>query len=116
MLWLAIGPSGKGLAEQHPLKPIGVVAAKWSDDFWPIRGDPRANGHWVAAIVWMGTACLLNARRSGRTHCRFTGPYYLAMIAPSLALGIVDAPLYAWLVLAAFILLGDKIIWWSPMD
>jgi hypothetical protein len=35
------------------------------------------------------------------------------MIAPSLALGIVDAPLYAWLVLAAFILLGDKIIWWA---
>jgi len=29
----------------------------------------------------MGTACILNARRCGRTHCRYTGPYYLAMIA-----------------------------------
>jgi hypothetical protein len=61
----------------------------------------------------MGVACLLNARRSGRTHCRYTGPYYLLMIAPTLALGMMDAPLYAWLVLAALVLLGDKIIWWA---
>ena len=53
---------------------------------------------------------LLNARRSGRFHCRFTGPYYLLMIAPTLALGSMDAPLHAWLVLAALVLLGDKII------
>jgi hypothetical protein len=35
------------------------------------------------------------------------------MIAPTLALGIVDASIYAWLVLATLILLGDKIIWWA---
>jgi hypothetical protein len=35
------------------------------------------------------------------------------MIAPTFALGSMDAPLYAWLVLAAFVLLGDKIIWWA---
>jgi len=60
-----------------------------------------------------GTCVLLNARRSGRFHCRFTGPYYLLMIAPTLALGSMDAPLHAWLVLAALVLLGDKIIWWA---
>jgi hypothetical protein len=38
---------------------------------------------------------------------------YLLMIAPTLALGLMDAPLYAWLVLAGFVLLGDKIIWWA---
>jgi hypothetical protein len=32
--------------------------------------------------------------------------------APALALGMMDASLYAWLVLAAFVLLGDKIVWW----
>ncbi len=56
---------------------------------------------------------MLNVKRSGRTHCRFTGPYYLAMIAPALMLGVADAPLYAWLVLAALVLLGDKIVWWA---
>ena len=73
---------------------------------------PLRTAIWVAALAWMGIACLLNARQSGRTHCRFTRPYYLLMIAPTLALGIVHASIYAWLVLAALILLGDKIIWW----
>ena len=63
----------------------------------------------------MGTACILNARRCGRTHCRYTGPYYLAMSAPVLALGsgLVVADIYAWLVLAAVILLGSKLLWWA---
>ena len=39
---------------------------------------------WVIAPLWMGTACILNAKRCGRTHCRYTGPYYLAMILPVL--------------------------------
>ena len=70
---------------------------------------------WVAALSWMGTACLLNARRCNRTHCRYTGPYYLAMIAPVLALGsgLVAAALYVWLVLGCIILLGSKLIWWA---
>jgi hypothetical protein len=70
---------------------------------------------WIGALVWMGAACLLNSRRCGRTHCRYTGPYYLAMIAPVLALGlgIVSAGFYAWLLLAVLILAGSKIIWWA---
>jgi hypothetical protein len=28
---------------------------------------------WVIALGWMGTACMLNARRCNRTHCRYTG-------------------------------------------
>src|SRR5260370_29396307 len=55
---------------------------------------------WTIAIIWMGTACILNARGCGRTHCRYTGPYYLAMIAPVLVLAAssVSAGLYGWLV------------------
>ena len=70
---------------------------------------------WIMALFWMGTACILNARRCGRTHCRYTGPYYLAMIAPVLVLasGIVSADFYAWLVLGVLILAGSKIIWWA---
>ena len=70
---------------------------------------------WIVALAWMGTACILNARRCGRTHCRFTGPYYLAMILPVLAFGegIVPSGFYAWLALGAVILLGSKVIWWA---
>lgn len=78
-------------------------------------GVPARTAIWLAALVWMGTACILNARRSGRTHCRFTGPYYLAMTVPVLVLGsgVATAGLYAWIALAVLILLGDKIIWWA---
>jgi len=70
---------------------------------------------WIIALLWKGTACILNARRCGRTHCRYTGPYYLAMIVPVvvLASGIVSADFYGWLGLGAFILAGSKIIWWA---
>src|SRR6266566_2714395 len=70
---------------------------------------------WIIALAWMGTACLLNALRCGRTHCRYTGPYYLAMIAPVLVLasGPISAGFYAWLGLGLLILAGSKIIWWT---
>lgn len=32
---------------------------------------------WAAAFAIMGTGCLLNARRCGRTHCYLTGPVLL---------------------------------------
>jgi hypothetical protein len=70
---------------------------------------------WIVALIWMGVACILNSRRCGRTHCRYTGPYYLAMIAPVLALasGVVPGGFYTWLALAMLILAGSKIIWWA---
>jgi hypothetical protein len=70
---------------------------------------------WIAALIWMGTACILNARQCGRTPCRYTGPYYLAMIAPVFLLisGIVSANFYGWLALGFVILAGSKIIWWA---
>src|SRR5438128_5507228 len=76
---------------------------------------PVRSAIWIIALLWMGTACILNARRCGRTHCRYTGPYYLAMIAPVLVLtsGIISPGFYGWLGLAVFILAGSKIIWWA---
>ena len=70
---------------------------------------------WIAALIWMGTACILNAHRCGRTHCRYTGPYYLAMSMPVilLATGIVPAGFYSWLVLALLILSGGWFIRWA---
>jgi hypothetical protein len=65
-------------------------------------------------LGWMGAACLLNARRCGRTHCRYTGLFYLVMILPVLAAasGIVSIVPDGWLLLAATIILGSKTIWW----
>lgn len=70
---------------------------------------------WIIALIWMGGACILNARRCGRTHCRYTGPYYLVMIFPVLALGagIFRAGFYEWIALGAFIVAGSKLIWWA---
>ena len=76
---------------------------------------PARAGIWIIALIWMGTACILNSRRCGRTHCRYTGPYYFAMIAPVLALasGVISNDFYAWLSLAVVILGGSMIIWWA---
>jgi hypothetical protein len=70
---------------------------------------------WTIALVWMGVARILNAGWCARTHCRYTGPYYLAMIAPVflLAAGIGSAGFSGWLILGALILAGSKIIWWA---
>ena len=70
---------------------------------------------WVIALLWMGTACILNARRCRRTHCRYTGAYYLAMIVPAALMGarLIPFGLDAWLVLGAAILAGSGLLWWG---
>src|SRR5262249_32004537 len=76
---------------------------------------PARTGTWIIALVWMGTSCILNSSRCGRTHCRYTGPYYLGMVAPVLVLasGVISVDFYAWLSLAVLILGGSMIIWWA---
>ena len=70
---------------------------------------------WIIARISMGSACILNARRCGRTHCRYTRPYYLAMIVPVLLLAecIASAGFYGWLMLAVIVIGGSKINWWA---
>lgn len=72
---------------------------------------PARTAVWTAALLWMGVACILNARRCHRTHCRFTGPYYLATIAPVIALSMISAGIYGWVALGIAIIAGDKLIW-----
>src|ERR1700738_1326265 len=69
---------------------------------------------WLLALIWMGTACGRNSRRCGRTHCRYTGPYYLVMIVPVLvvASGVISAGISGGLTCGVVILAGGKIIWW----
>ena len=103
--WLA-DPFTKALAWRLPL--VVIFAAL----LVPV---PARVGIWAVAFAWMGTACVLNYRRCGRTHCRYTGPYYLAMIVPVLALGIAPVliPITGWLAIAVAIPIGSKLIWWA---
>jgi hypothetical protein len=53
---------------------------------------------WIVALIWMGLACILNAKGCGRTHCRYTGPFYLVMIVPVFLLaGISSVGFLGWL-------------------
>src|SRR5262249_49553468 len=106
--WLA-SPRASTLAWWIPY--AAVIAALFVSA--PIRAVV-----WTVAFIWMGTACILNARRCNRTHCRFTGPYYLAMIMPVLALGfgMISAGISGWIALGVLILGGSKLIWWLPSE
>lgn len=70
---------------------------------------------WSGVLVWMGAACLINARRCGRIHCRYTGPYYFLLVPPVLAHGldVVSLGPWAWWALGGLILFGSKIIWFG---
>jgi hypothetical protein len=89
--------------------PQGIVVAAL---LLPV---PARAAVWVVALGWMGSACILNARRCGRVHCRYTGPWYLVMIVPVLALafGFVDVGISAWIALCVVMLGGSKVIWWA---
>jgi hypothetical protein len=68
---------------------------------------------WVLSLLWMGAACLANARRCGRTHCHLTGPFFLLMAAVTLSHGIGLLPLGpdGWIWLAAVLVGGTALLW-----
>ena len=77
---------------------------------------PAARGiTWTLALVWMGVACLLNAHRCGRTHCKVTGPFFLGMAVAvaGYAAGVLPLGSNGWTVLAVVGLGGFTILWWG---
>jgi hypothetical protein len=56
-------------------------------------------GNQGRAVVWaiclgvMAIGCLVNARRCGRMHCYFTGPFLILMVLASLSYGFGVLPL-----------------------
>lgn len=70
---------------------------------------------WAAMLTWMGVACLLNARRCGRTHCRVTGPFLLAMAVAVVgyALGLLSLGRHGWILLGVATVVGFAGLWWS---
>lgn len=47
---------------------------------------------WPVALLVIGTACVLNARRCGRLHCYFTGPFFLLAAVVLVAYGLDVIP------------------------
>jgi len=70
---------------------------------------------WTGALLWAGLACLMNARRCGRTHCRFTGPFFLIMAGITLLYGsgLLWLGSNGWLILALATGLGTAALWWG---
>ncbi len=70
---------------------------------------------WIAMLAWMGLACVANARRCGRTHCRFTGPFFLGMagLVLAYAAGVLPLGSRAWLILGVLTVAGNAVIWWG---
>lgn len=79
-----------------------------------LEATPRAVV-WIAMLVWMGLACLANARRCGRTHCRYTGPFFLgtAGLVVAYAAGLLPLGSQPWLMLGALVAVGNALIWWG---
>lgn len=70
---------------------------------------------WIAMLAWMGWACLANARRCGRTHCRYTGPFFLGMagLVAAYSAGVLPLGNQPWLTLGILIVTGNALIWWG---
>lgn len=70
---------------------------------------------WTVMLLWMGGACLANARRCSRTHCRFTGPFFILMAVGVVAYGSGLLPLGpgGWNILGAITLVGACGVWWT---
>ncbi len=68
---------------------------------------------WTGALVWKGVACLANATRCGRTHCYFTGPYFLLLAVGTVLHGfhIVDLGANGWIWLGLMIVAGSGALW-----
>jgi hypothetical protein len=78
--------------------------------------DPGARAVvWIAMLIWMGGACVVNARRCRRTHCRYTGPFFLAMAMAVLAyiLGLLPLGSWPWLLLGLAVAVGNAFLWWG---
>lgn len=68
---------------------------------------------WTGALLWKGVACVANAARCGRTHCYFTGPYFLLLAVGTVLHGfrIVGLGSNGWIWLGLAIIAGGGFLW-----
>jgi hypothetical protein len=68
---------------------------------------------WTFMLSAMGLACIINSRRCGRTHCRFTGPFLIVMAILVIGHTIGWLPLgrFGWPILGATTFAGFVALW-----
>lgn len=69
---------------------------------------------WATSLLWMGVACILNARRCGRLHCFLTGPFFVLMgvVVALYGSGILPLGPQGWWWLGVVIVVGGYGILW----
>ena len=67
---------------------------------------------WPIALTFMGVACVLNARRCGRLHCYFTGPFFviLAFLGLLYGLDVLSLGARGWSVLSITLVVGSVVL------
>jgi hypothetical protein len=72
---------------------------------------------WSTALIWMGSACILNALRCARIHCYLTGPFFLlmavAVVLHGLGIWWLGPNGWIWLGLT-LIVVGGGLLWYLP--
>lgn len=93
---------------------LPVVAMVLSGNF-AIGNQGRATV-WAVCLGVMATGCLANARRCGRIHCYFTGPFFVLMALVSLSYGFGWLPLGSsgWNWIGGMTLVGAVILGCVP--
>jgi hypothetical protein len=88
---------------------VMLVASSWV-------GGPYLVAVWPALLIWMGMACLLNARRCHRLHCYLTGPYFLLLALAALLHGLDIVPLgdRGWSILSVALVVGGPFLIYVP--
>ena len=71
---------------------------------------------WTLSLSVMGLACLVNARGCRRTHCYFTGPFFLLVAVVSLLHGLEVLSLgpHGWRFLGAALVVGGILLYVVP--
>lgn len=70
---------------------------------------------WVASLSTMGISCVSNARRCGRIHCYFTGPFLLLGALFTLLYGLNIFNFHVdWGTLAIVIVVGFNLLKYIP--
>jgi len=68
---------------------------------------------WSISLCWMGVACLFNAKQCKRTHCFYTGPFFIVMAIVAFLFGynFISLGDNAWILLGAISVAGGILIW-----
>ena len=80
---------------------------------WPPGLGSEAHGLiWASCLSVFGFGCVANARRCGRMHCFFTGPFFLSMALVSLVhgFGMISLGGHGWTWIGGATLVGACVL------